>query len=166
MALARKNLVFYVVFGNNSPDLVREKPPKVENQSGRTSKKLRIRQLSRDRGPCTQKPRILRGFWQQQPRFSSGEATKSRESVREDHQKPQNSTTVTRIVALARKNLVFYVVFGNNSPDLVREEPQKAREALEWGGPRDQAPGLIKSAILRKEFVTQNAHAKIQEILP
>ena len=64
MALARKNLVFYVV------------------------------------------------FWQQQPRFSPGEATKSREPVREDHQKAQNSTTVTRIVALARKNLVFYVVFG------------------------------------------------------
>ena len=68
-------------------------------------------------------------------------------------------------MALARKNLVFYVVFGNSSSDLVREEPQKAREALEWGGPRDQAPGL-KSAILRKEFVTQNAHAKIQEIWP
>ena len=164
MALARKNLVFDVVFGNSSPDLVREKPPKVENQSG--AKSSEFDNCHEDRGPCTHKPRILRGFWQQQPRFSSGEATKSRESVWEDHQKLQNSTTVTRIVALARKNLVFYVVFGNNSPDLVREEPQKAREALEWGGPRAQAPGLIKSAILRKEFVTQNAHAKIQEILP
>ena len=138
MALARKNLVFYVVFGKSSPDLVREKPLKVENQSGRTSKKLTIRQLSRGSWPLHAKTSYF----------------------------TQNSTTVTRIVALARKNLVFYVVFGNNSPDLVREEPQKAREALEWGGPRDQATGLIKSAILRKEFVTQNAHAKIQEILP
>ena len=51
VALACKNLVFYVVFGNNSPDLVREEPPKVENQSGRTTKRLRIRQLSRGSWP-------------------------------------------------------------------------------------------------------------------
>ena len=38
-------------------------------------------------------------------RFCPGEAINSPESVREDHQKAQNSTTVTRIVALARKNL-------------------------------------------------------------
>ena len=40
-----------------------------------------------------------------------GEASKSPESVREDHQKAQNSTTVTRIVALKRTNLVFCGVF-------------------------------------------------------
>ena len=46
-------------------------------------------------------------------RFCPGEAINSPDSVREDHQKAQNSTTVTRIVALARKSLVFFVVLSN-----------------------------------------------------
>ena len=45
--------------------------------------------------------------------FCPGEAIKSLESVRENHLKAWNSTTVTRIVALTRKTLVFFVVFDN-----------------------------------------------------
>ena len=37
----------------------------------------------------------------------AGEAINSPESVREDRQRAQNSTTVTRIVALARKSFAF-----------------------------------------------------------
>ena len=47
-----------------------------------------------------------------------------------------------------------------------RRQEQEFENKSIWRGPRDQATGLIKSAILRKEFVTQNAHAKIQEIWP
>ena len=89
--------------------------PRAQNPSGKTTKKLRIRQPSRGlwllNAQTSYSALFSRYSGQILARFCLGEASKSPESVREDHQKAQNSTTVTRIVALKRTNLVFCVVF-------------------------------------------------------